>query len=187
MSELKVPRPKPVPLGLTRAEWLTAAIGAAAACMVMTVRLGAVAELPAYLYFAVIGILLAMIDARTRKLPDRLTLPSYPILIVLLSTAEASSSNQGSMMRAAEAAALLLCLFLSAAVFLGVGLGDAKLAGILGLLLGFRGWMTVYDGILIAFVFGAVFVAVCALRGQKGGRIPLGPFLVAGTVIAVLL
>lgn len=145
------------------------------------------AQLPAYLYFAVVGVPLATIDATTGKLPDRLTLPSYPILVILLSAAEAASANQGSTVRAATAAALLVALFFVSALMRGVGLGDVKLAGLLGLVLGFRSWMTVYTGMLAAFVLAAIFVLFRVVQGQTRERLPLGPFLVVGTMVAVLL
>ena len=90
-------------------------------------------------------------------------------------------------MRAAEAAALLLLLFLTGTLLLGIGLGDTKIAGLLGLVLGFRSWSTVYDGMLVAFVLAASFVAIRGRLRRPRGRIPLGPYLVAGAVIAVLL
>ena len=174
-------------LRVTRPFVMATTAGVGFAGLLLVARVGMTARLPAYLYFIVIGVPLAVIDARTNRLPDRLTLPSYPILIVLLGAAEAASPNQGSMVRAGAAAALLAALFFVAALVGGVGLGDVKLAGLLGLVLGFRGWTTVYTGILAAFVLAAVFVLFRAIQGQSRERLPLGPFLMAGTMVAVLL
>ena len=172
---------------VTRSFVMCTAIGAIFATLFLVERLGMTAALPAYLYFVGVGVPLAAIDATTRKLPDRLTLPSYPILIVLLSVAEAASPNQGSAVRAATAAALLVALFFAPAFVRGVGLGDVKLAGLLGLVLGFRSWPAVYIGMLAAFVLAAIFVVSRNIRVGNRERIPLGPFLVAGTFIAILL
>jgi len=69
----------------------------------------------------------------------------------------------------------------------GVGLGDVKLAGLLGLVLGFRSWTTVYIGTLAAFVLATIFIVFSGFRPGSRERVPLGPFLVAGTLVAVLL
>jgi leader peptidase (prepilin peptidase)/N-methyltransferase len=97
-----------------------------------------VAALPAYLYFATVGVLLAAIDATTRKLPDRLTLPSYPVLAILFGVAAAVSGHWAAAARAAMASALLLLIFVLATALFGMGLGDAKLAGLVALALGFQ-------------------------------------------------
>lgn len=173
-------------LRATRPFMMITVAGVGFAMFLFVARLGMTARLPAYLYFIVVGVTLAAIDARTKRLPDRLTLPSYPILVVLLSAAEAASSNQGSMVRAAAAAVLLVAVFFVSALVGGVGLGDVKLAGLLGLVLGFRSWTTVYAGMLAAFVLAAIFVLFRVIQGQGRERLPLGPFLVAGTMVAVL-
>jgi len=171
----------------TRPFVIYTAVSALFVTSLLVAHLGVTAALPAYLYFTVVGILLAAIDATTGRLPDRLTLPSYPVLVILLSGAEATSANQGSTVRAAAAAALLTASFLASAFVGGLGLGDVKLAGLLGLVLGFRSWTMVYTGMLAAFVLAAIFVLFRVIQGQSPERIPLGPFLVAGTMVAVLL
>jgi len=163
------------------------AAGAIFVTLLLVERLGMIAALPAYLYFVIVGALLAMIDAATGKLPDRLTLPSYPVMVILLGVAEAASPNQGSTARAAVAAILLVAVFFSSALLRGVGLGDVKLAGLFGLVLGFRSWTTVYAGLLVAFILAAIFVVVSGVRRRDCARIPLGPFLVAGAIVAILL
>lgn len=163
------------------------AIVAIVVTLLLVARMGLTAELPAYLYFVVVGVPIAAIDATTGKLPDRLTLPSYPIVAVLLGAAEAASPRQGSTTRAAAAAGLLVAMFFASALLRGVGLGDVKLAGLLGLILGFRSWTTLYVGMLVAFVLAAVFIAFASIREGNRARIPLGPFLVAGAMVAILL
>lgn len=162
------------------------AAGAIFVTFLLVERLGMTAALPAYLYFVVVGALLAVLDAATGKLPDRLTLPSYPVLVILLAIAEAASPNQGSTARAAAAAILLVTMFFATALLRGVGLGDVKLAGLLGLVLGFRSWTTVYVGMLVAFILGVIFIGLSSIRGRNCARIPLGPFLVAGAMVAIL-
>ena len=53
----------------------------------LSVRTGAAAELPAFCYLAAISVAFAVIDLRWRRLPDLLTLPSYPLALALLTVA----------------------------------------------------------------------------------------------------
>lgn len=67
----------------------------------------------------------------------------------------------------------------------GFGFGDVKLGGPLALLLG---WPKTLVGVFLAFVIGAIFGLILIFLGKKkfGQQIPFGPFLVTGTVLALL-
>ena len=67
----------------------------------------------------------------------------------------------------------------------GFGFGDVKLAPALGLLLG---WPKTLVGAMSAFFIGAVVAVTLLLMRRKrfGQTIPFGPFLVLGTVVALL-
>jgi leader peptidase (prepilin peptidase)/N-methyltransferase len=66
-----------------------------------------------------------------------------------------------------------------------MGMGDVKLAGVLGLFLG----VEVIPGLLIAFLLGTlVGLVVIARKGAREGRktaVPFGPFLAVGAVVAL--
>ena len=65
-----------------------------------------------------------------------------------------------------------------------MGFGDVKLAGVLGLYLGWLGWAEVVDGGFLGFLFGGV-VGVALMVVRRAGRksqIPFGPFMLAGRV-----
>ncbi len=66
----------------------------------------------------------------------------------------------------------------------GMGIGDVKLAILMGLLLGYPGILV---ALMIAFFVGAVFGAVLILAGRKGwkSQIPFGPFLVGATLFVL--
>jgi leader peptidase (prepilin peptidase)/N-methyltransferase len=70
----------------------------------------------------------------------------------------------------------------------GMGYGDVKLAGVLGLYTAWLGWGAWAVGLFLGFLLGGVFgIALIALR--KGGRktaVPFGPFMLAAVLIAVL-
>jgi leader peptidase (prepilin peptidase)/N-methyltransferase len=77
---------------------------------------------------------------------------------------------------------------LAVAVPRGMGFGDVKLAGVLGLALGWLGWGEAVVGFFLGFGYGAlVSVALIALgRAGRKSTVPFGPFLVAGALTAVL-
>jgi leader peptidase (prepilin peptidase)/N-methyltransferase len=152
------------------------------------VKLGAHAALPAFLYLAAVGVALTMIDLDVQRLPDVLTLPSYPVGLALLGTAAAVDSAGGHYVRALVGMAALFG-FYGVVWFVypaGMGLGDVKLSGVVGLYLGWLGWGELVVGAFSAFLVGAVVsVTIVLIRG--GGRktkVPFGPFMLLGVLIA---
>jgi leader peptidase (prepilin peptidase)/N-methyltransferase len=154
-----------------------------------TVHFGAHADLPAYLYLAAVGVALAMIDLDVKRLPDALTLPSYPVGLLLLGIAAAVDSAGGAFARA-SLATLALFAFYALVWFLypaGMGLGDVKLAGVVGLYLGWLGWGQLVVGAFAAFAVGAV-VSIGIVVFAEGGRktkVPFGPFMLVGVLIGI--
>ncbi|MDR2347032.1 MAG: prepilin peptidase [Bifidobacteriaceae bacterium] len=155
------------------------------------------AVIPAYLYAAGLGLALALIDARTRRLPDRLVYPSYPVLAALLAAASWITGDWSALGRGGIGGlALGAFYFLLASVPLGrgpdgprwgMGLGDAKLAGLIGLALAYRGWGAFAVGALAAFFLGAVW-GIGVIVKNRGGRpvtIPFGPWMCAGAGLGV--
>lgn len=152
-------------------------------------RLGLLEALPAYLYFVAIGIALALIDLDLKRLPNRIVLPSYPVLAVLLAGAAVASGDYWRLARAGLAGAILFAVFFGLAFAYpnGMGFGDVKLAGLLGLVLGYLSWWAVLIGSFAGFLLGAL-VGVGMMASGRGNRktaLPFGPFLIAGTLIAI--
>lgn len=147
--------------------------------------------LPAFLYLGAIGLALAAIDLDTHRLPNALTLPAYPIAAVLLTAAALLDHHPGVLVRTATGAGVLFALYALLWVLYpgGMGLGDVKLAGVLGLYLGYLGWGVLAVGAFLGFGYGAVVgIGLMAVRraGRKS-RIPFGPFMVAGAITAVFV
>ncbi|WP_318244208.1 A24 family peptidase [Oerskovia rustica] len=95
-----------------------------------------VVVLPVAGYLALVGSALAVIDARTHRLPDALVLPSYPVLAVLLGLASVLVPDGGALVRAlAGGLGLYGAYFLLALAPSGLGFGDVKLAGLIGAVL----------------------------------------------------
>lgn len=145
---------------------------------------------PAYLWVGGAGMALAVIDLDTQRLPDKLTLPSYPVVGVLLLLPAVAYDAWGSYLRA-WLAALALAAFYFLLAFLkpgAMGLGDVKLSGVLGLVLGWLGWGVVVLGGFLGFLLGGL-LGIALLATRRAGRkskIPFGPFMLAGALIAVL-
>jgi leader peptidase (prepilin peptidase) / N-methyltransferase len=149
--------------------------------------IGAEAQLAAYLWLAGVGVTLAVIDIETLRLPDRLTLPSYPVGLVLLAIPADWSALGRAVLAAAitGGAAFLLALLAPRG---GLGLGDVKLLGLLGLFLGWLGWGVLVLGVALGFVLGAV-VAAGMLASRRAGlrdHLAFGPWLIAGALVAVV-
>jgi leader peptidase (prepilin peptidase) / N-methyltransferase len=159
--------------------------------VVVTLRLGGldlVPSVPAYLYFTAIGVALALIDLDVRRLPNAIVLPSYIVLAVLLAASVFWTGDWWSLARAGIGGAALFAFYflLAFAYPAGMGFGDVKLAGVLGLVLGYLSWACLVIGAFLGFLLGAV-VGVVVLATGKGTRktmLPFGPFMIAGTLIA---
>ena len=150
---------------------------------------GAGWQLPAFLYLAAVGLALAVIDLDVQKLPDALTLPSYVVGIVLLATAALAGHDAWSLIRALIGMAILYAFYLLLVVIYpkGMGWGDVKLAGVLGLYLGYLGWGPLLVGAFFGFFFGGV-VGATLMAARKVGRkskVPFGPFMLAGALLAI--
>ena len=166
-------------------------LGTGALFAVFGVRFGLSAVLPAFLYLAAVGIALAAIDLDVRRLPNALTLPSYGVGLVLLGLGAAVEASGGPLLRALLGCAAMYGVYLLLALVYpaGMGWGDVKLAGVLGLYLGYLGWGAWTVGLFLGFVFGGVFgLGLIVLR--RGGRktaLPFGPFMLLGALVAVLV
>jgi leader peptidase (prepilin peptidase)/N-methyltransferase len=162
----------------------------AALWMVMLWHFGWTWQLPAYLYFASVGLALAVIDLDTKRLPNALTLPSYVVLGLLLLLPAVAEPDWGAYLTAwLGALALFAFYFLLAVIYpSGMGFGDVKLAGVLGLVLGWLGWSVVLVGGFLGFLLGAVVGGALMLvrRAGRKSKIPFGPFMLAGALLAVL-
>ena len=156
-----------------------------------TTVVASVVLLVAALYFAAITIALAAIDLDVHKLPNVIVLPSYIVVGALLVTASAIYGDFSQLVSAAiGGAALFGAYFVMALVYPGgMGFGDVKLAGVIGMLLGFLGWGTLIVGAFAAFLLGGVF-GVALLIGRRANRksgIPFGPWMLAGAWLGIFI
>jgi leader peptidase (prepilin peptidase)/N-methyltransferase len=148
------------------------------------------AALPALLYLVAISIALAAIDLDTHTLPNRIVLPSLVVGAVLLAAASAATGEWAALGAAAIGAFALAAFYLLLAVIYpaGMGFGDVKLAGVLGLYLGWAGWSALLVGAFAAFILGGLYsIALLALRrATRRSGIPFGPWMLAGAWLGII-
>lgn len=144
----------------------------------------------AFLVLAASAVALAAVDLDVHRLPDRIVLPTGVAGAVLLGTADLL---RGDLLAAGTAAAGAGAAVLLYAVLWfvkpgGMGLGDVKLAAVLGLYLGQLGLAPLVVGISAGFVLGAVFgtALLLARRAGRSSGIPFGPWMLAGAWVGVL-
>jgi leader peptidase (prepilin peptidase)/N-methyltransferase len=159
------------------------------AVFVQLERLGLLEALPAYLFFASVGIALTVIDLDVKRLPNAIVYPTYAVLAGLLGIASALEGSVQPLLRAAVGSAALFAFYAVLVIAWpdGMGLGDVKLAGVVGAALGFLSYPALVVGAFAAFVLGGlVGVALIALSRASGRTaIPFGPFMVAGALVAI--
>jgi leader peptidase (prepilin peptidase) / N-methyltransferase len=145
----------------------------------------------AYLYLAAISVALAAIDLDTRTLPNVIVLPAYIVGVALLGVAAIVSADYEPLIRALIGAAVLFVAYLLMALAYpgGMGLGDVKLAGVLGLFLAYLGWGTLIVGAFAAFLLGGIY-AIALLVSRRAGRksgIPFGPWMLGGAWVGIFI
>ena len=156
--------------------------------------------LAAACWLAVCAVPLVFTDLAVSRLPDPLTAAAYAgVVILLLATAftapgatgaDGHGASWGALARAvlgglALAGFYLLLMIISPS---GMSLGDVKLAASLGTLLAWFGWRVLIAGGAAGFLLGGLggVVLLASRRADRKQLIPFGPFMIAGTFLAVL-
>lgn len=142
-----------------------------------------------WLLVGVIFIVIFITDLRYYIIPDY----SVVFLLILILLYRMFLIHSGIMQGRDFFTALLSTIVLTGFFFLlwffskgkGFGFGDVKLAIPLGLLLG---WPKILVGVFFAFIFGAFTGIILIMFGKRkwGQKIPFGPFLILGAVVALI-
>ena len=172
--------------------YLLVEAGTCLAFVGVTALVGLSWVLPAALYLTAIAVALALIDLDVHRLPDAIVLPSYPVVAALLALASwnpGGGSDWGALLRAGTGGAGLLAFYLAAALVhpAGMGLGDVKLAGVLGMVLAWFGWGAFAVGAFAAFLLGGGCAVTLVVLGRagRGSGIPFGPWMLAGAFAGI--
>jgi leader peptidase (prepilin peptidase)/N-methyltransferase len=146
--------------------------------------------LVAYLVLAAVSIALSSIDLELRRLPNPIVLVAFVAGVVTLVPAILIAQRPELLLSAGVGAVASLAFYLLLAVAGrgGMGMGDVKLAGVLGLYLGALGWEQLVVGVLSAFVTGAIAGAITlmARRSLRDRSLPFGPWMFVGAWIGII-
>lgn len=140
---------------------------------------------------AIALVVLGAIDIDVFRLPDKITYPLGVGLVAALLGAALVADDVGAWVRALLAGLALGVFYLVMAIIsrgAGMGLGDAKLAPSLGMLLGYLSWSHVLLGSLVSFLLAGVaaaYLVVFTGAGRKS-HLAFGPYLVAGTLLVLV-
>ncbi|MCU7722129.1 prepilin peptidase [Actinoplanes sp. KI2] len=145
----------------------------------LAIAIGPSPMLPPYLLAAVPAVLLAVIDLRCRRLPDRLV-----GAVAVLAGAPLAVLRPERIGPAVLAAGTVLLAYAILVLLGGLGLGDAKLAAVLALILGFAGWPAVLTGVLAAHLINGPIALFLLVRGRRRA-LPFGPALLVGALLAL--
>jgi len=138
-----------------------------------------------------LGILLALsvIDIRTKTLPNKIVYPSLLVVAPYLVVARLSGGGvdlaDAAIGFAAYGGGLLLVALISPR---GMGMGDVKLAALIGLTLGALGLRYVAVAAGLGILLGGVGAIVALLLGRdRKQALPFGPFLATGAALAAFV
>lgn len=160
---------------------LVEALTAATFAAVAAVR-GVDADLALELPFAAVLIAVAAIDLDHRIVPNRILAPAAVYGLAVAAALDPGAVPELAIAGAGAFAALLAAALISPA---GMGMGDVKLAGTMGLYLG----AAVIPALFVAFLAGTVVGLAVALRqggGVRGKGVPFAPFLALGGLVGLL-
>lgn len=147
--------------------------------------------LPALLVFAASATVLTMVDLAEKRLPNAVIFPTLAAVGVLLVPSTWAVGSWMTLVWALAGSAAMFAVYFVLALISpkSMGMGDVKLALVIGLLLGWFGLTAWLIGLLAAFIVGGVIAIVALLlrRVTLKGSIPFGPSMLAGALIALLV
>ncbi len=140
-------------------------------------------------YLAPVGVALSVVDWRTRLLPTKVIAPSYAVVGLLAVVAALPGQDWTDLRRAVfgwlVAGGTFLVMWLIYPR--GMGYGDVRLSGVLGIALGYLGWGPLLVGIYAGFLVGGLGGGLLSvLRVVQRRSYPFGPFMFIGAVIGVV-
>jgi leader peptidase (prepilin peptidase)/N-methyltransferase len=150
------------------------------------VALGWSADLLVVLPLVPVGVWLAYVDWRTTFLPTRIIAPTYAVVVVAVVVAALVEDDRTPLVHAAVGWAAYGGYFLLMWIITpGIGYGDVRLSGLLGLALGWLGWSELVLGVFAGALLGGVGGGLLTLlRIVPRDRNPFGPHMLAGAALA---
>jgi leader peptidase (prepilin peptidase)/N-methyltransferase len=146
------------------------------------IRYGVRAETPVVVFVISVLVVISRIDLERRIIPNRIVLPAW--IAVLLAHLAIHPAHWIDYLVASFGAGLFF-LVVALVYPAGLGMGDVKLALLIGAALGWAVVGALLLGTLSAGVFGAILLFKEGSSARKRA-IPLGPFLAAGAIVVLL-
>jgi leader peptidase (prepilin peptidase) / N-methyltransferase len=140
---------------------------------------GLTAEAAIAAFFCAVLVAVSAIDLEHRIIPNRIVLPAT--LVVLVANTARDLSPEWAVAALAASGFLLAAALAYPA---GMGMGDVKLALLMGAALGKTVSVALMAGMLAAMIPGLFLIARHGAKARKMG-IPFGPFLALGSVVAL--
>ena len=154
-------------------------------------RFGYQFDLLPYSVLAALGVALGVVDLIEQRLPSLLIYPGITLVSALLATSAILHSRGPDLLRALAGMVLLAAFYLVIALVSGGGLGagDVKLGGLLGLALGWLTWSALVTATFLGWFTAALVWLLLRIirRLSRDSLLPMGPFLLAGALITVSL
>ena len=176
---------EPIPVGYPLVELANTALWVAAG-----VRFGPHAVLVPFLFLFSVLLAQSVIDLELYILLDKITFPALAISVPLLAAVAFTGHDPKAAIIGAAAASIGYFVFLGLPAVIypkGMGLGDVKLALLMGLYLGFIHPVLALFSVILACLLGIVAGGVLYFaRGRKSQNFPFGPWLALGCVLAIL-
>lgn len=135
-----------------------------------------------WLWFVVTAIMLSKVDLRECRLPNALVLIAYLGGLLGFALVARLDSNYVLLVNAVLGSLSASLVYFVIHLLGGMGMGDVKYAGVIGLYLGSLGWAYLYLGSMISFVGAAMWVVPQMLINRKARTVPFGPFMALGVL-----
>ncbi|WP_035771526.1 prepilin peptidase [Arthrobacter sp. Br18] len=148
-------------------------------------------DLALLLVLPLFGVLLGAIDLRTKLLPNRIMKPFLLATALAALLGALGGSGWGALAGAALGGGAMFLVYLVLALIspAGMGMGDVKLGGVLGIYGGYLGAATWMGALLGGFLLGGVIGLVLLLlrRADRNTHFPFGPGMIAAAIGSVLI
>jgi len=179
-----------LPVGPSRWRTIGAAVVTGVLCGAVALRFGVQgATLPLCIAVTLL-VALSVTDLTHRLVPRRLLYPGAAVMVAGFCGVAAANGSAHALGDAAIGGAIAFAVFFAVWWFVprGMGFGDVRLAGVIGIATGWLGLLHAYLAFLVGFGTGLVFgvVSILAFRTGRRSKIPFAPSLAVGAVVAIL-
>ena len=136
-------------------------------------------------------VLISLIDIKERRIPNRITYPSIVTALIFMAGVGRFGESGPAYSRGLIGLFFTFSLFLSLHIInpQGIGLGDVKLAALLGLTLAWDSIDALIYGIFAIFIISGIYSLILIIRNPKmiSGSIPFAPFMTLGYIVGIVL